>query len=177
MKHLPNILTFIRLLLVPVFVYLFFRNTTAAVIVFTTACLTDILDGYIARHYNAISKFGMLADPLADKLLQLSAFVCLYIAGVLPLWAVIAVFVKEFALMCGALFLLIKKIIIPSNKTGKTGTVIMASAIVYSIAVPEALPFVKMILPFIIAGMSMVSLGVYLYVFFASQKEQNNLNA
>ncbi len=172
MKYLPNILTVIRLFMVPLFIFMFFKNTMAAVIIFVAACVTDILDGYIARHYNAISKFGMLADPAADKLMQFSALVCLYIADVLPIWAVIAVFVKEFAMMIGAFTLLAKKIIIPSNKTGKTGTVIIATAIVYCIAVPEALPLLKTILPYIIAGISFITLGVYGYMFAAGIKEQ-----
>ncbi len=171
MKHLPNILTVIRLMMVPLFVYLFFRDTAAAVTIFVLACLTDILDGYIARHYNAISKFGMLADPMADKLLQLSALVCLYVSSILPAWAVIAVFIKEFTMMIGALILLNKKIIIPSNKTGKTGTVIIAAAIVYCIAVPEALPILKYILPYIITAISVLTLSVYIYMFLASRKE------
>ncbi len=176
MKYIPNILTVIRLLLVPLFINLFFKNTNAAVMVFLIACLTDIIDGYIARHFGAISKFGMLADPLADKLLQLSALVCLYISSVLPAWAVIAVLAKEFIMMVGALILLNKKIIIPSNKTGKTGTVVIAAAIVYCIAVPEALPLLKQILPYIIAGMSVLTLSVYMYLFIASNKEQSRKN-
>ena len=173
MKYLPNILTIIRLFMVPLFVNTFFANTHTAVGIFVLACATDVLDGFIARRYNCISKFGMLADPLADKLMQLSALICLCIAGILPLWAVVFVLVKEFAMMLGALFLLNKKIIIPSNKIGKIGTVIIASAIVYCIAVPEALPRLSPVLPYVIAGMSLVSLCVYIFMFAVSQREQN----
>ena len=76
-KYLPNILSSLRLCMVPVFVVLFLMgNLIPAVIVFILAGATDVLDGYIARHFNCTSTLGKVLDPLADKLLQLSAFGC-----------------------------------------------------------------------------------------------------
>ena len=87
MKNIPNILSLIRLLLVPVFVLLFFAEKTfAAAAVFVISGITDVLDGFIARKFGFISNLGKVLDPLADKLTQMSAFVCLYIAKLIPLW-------------------------------------------------------------------------------------------
>ena len=68
MKHVPNILTIIRFLFIPsIIVALAYDNYILALILFTLSSLTDVLDGKIARKYNAISDFGKLMDPLADK--------------------------------------------------------------------------------------------------------------
>ena len=73
----PNILTILRLLLVGVFLYLFLwaENYVAAVVVYCVAAVTDVVDGYIARHYNQITDFGKVMDPLADKLLVSAAMI------------------------------------------------------------------------------------------------------
>lgn len=68
-KRIPNLLTTVRLLLVPVFIVMFFRDHITSAAIFVIACLTDIVDGYIARHFDAQSKFGAVFDPLADKLM------------------------------------------------------------------------------------------------------------
>ena len=89
---IPNVLTMIRLILIPVFVVLFFSGLRkAALAVFVAASLTDMLDGYLARKLNQITDFGKLFDPLADKLMVLTAMVCQAIAGVFPWAAVIIV--------------------------------------------------------------------------------------
>ena len=73
---IPNVLTIIRIILIPVFVVLFFKgHKMAALAVFCAASLTDMLDGYLARKLNQITDFGKLFDPLADKLMVLTAMV------------------------------------------------------------------------------------------------------
>ena len=74
---IPNVLTILRIILIPVFVVLFFKGQKmAALAVFCAASLTDMLDGYLARKLNQITDFGKLFDPLADKLMVLTAMVC-----------------------------------------------------------------------------------------------------
>ena len=88
----PNVLTMLRLVLVPVFAVLFFRgDRKASLAVFIAASLTDLLDGYLARRLNQITDFGKLFDPLADKLMVLTALVCQGIAGVFPWVAIVLV--------------------------------------------------------------------------------------
>ena len=80
MKHIPNILTVIRFIFIPsIVVSIIYDNYLLALILFTLSSLTDVLDGKIARKYNAISDFGKLMDPLADKLTQLSVLLTLSI--------------------------------------------------------------------------------------------------
>ena len=79
--NLPNVITLVRILLIPVFVMLFFTPTPerslSAAVVFVVAAVTDLLDGYIARRTGQITKLGKLLDPIADKLLVLSALILL----------------------------------------------------------------------------------------------------
>lgn len=74
MKHIPNILTMFRVLIIPFFIYYFLQNNLMlAFLMFIVASITDYFDGYLARKYQVISNFGKIMDPLADKLLVLSA--------------------------------------------------------------------------------------------------------
>ena len=80
LKNIPNILTLLRILLAPTFFILFiYEHYSYSVICFFIASVTDLLDGFLARKFNIISKFGKLYDPLADKILVLLAFVCMFL--------------------------------------------------------------------------------------------------
>ena len=127
LKNVPNLLSALRLMLVPVFVYLFMTDKTlAAVIVFIFSGITDVLDGYIARKYDCSSNLGKFLDPLADKLTQFAAFICLYITELVPVWMPIVYFIKEFATAVGALFVFRKgKIVVKSHVFGKLATFIV----------------------------------------------------
>ena len=96
-----NKLTMLRVILIPVYLLLwhmdFPGNHYAALAVFAIASLTDLLDGYIARHYNQITDFGKFMDPLADKVLVLTAMACFCAAGRFPDWALVIVIAREFA--------------------------------------------------------------------------------
>ena len=96
-----NKLTMLRVVLIPVYLVLwhldFPGNNYAALAVFVIASLTDLLDGYIARHYNQVTDFGKFMDPLADKVLVLTAMICFCAMGRMPAWAVVIVMAREFA--------------------------------------------------------------------------------
>ena len=105
-KHLPNILTIVRFLLIPVIVlFALSNNYIAAIVVLTISGITDILDGYIARRFNLISDFGKLMDPFADKATQLTILVVLSIKEIIPFWIMIVVLLKEVLMIAGASFL------------------------------------------------------------------------
>lgn len=76
---IPNLLSFVRLALIPVivYVYVWMRNNILAVLLVAISALTDIVDGFVARHFNMVTDFGKFLDPLADKLTQLSVMACL----------------------------------------------------------------------------------------------------
>ena len=96
-----NKLTMLRVVLIPVYLVLwhldFSWNNYAALAVFVVASLTDLLDGYIARHYNQVTDFGKFMDPLADKVLVLTAMACFCSVGRFPDWALVIVIAREFA--------------------------------------------------------------------------------
>ena len=91
-------ITLARVALIPVFMaLLLLHQNVAAVIVFIVASATDFVDGYIARHYNQVSDFGKFLDPLADKLLVISAMLIFIQWGRMPAWVVMLVLTREFA--------------------------------------------------------------------------------
>lgn len=135
-KHVPNILTIIRFFLIPfILFFIFTEQYIPAFIVLTISGLTDVLDGIIARKFNCITNFGKLIDPLADKATQIAILAALTFKGIIPLWMLIVVFVKEFAMIAGASFLYGKELVVSSRWFGKMATVIFYIAIVCSFIV------------------------------------------
>ena len=133
MKHIPNILTVIRFIFIPsIVVSIIYDNYLLALILFTLSSLTDVLDGKIARKYNAISDFGKLMDPLADKLTQLSVLLTLSIKNIIPIWIVVILVLKETVMIAGASFLYGKSLVVSSKWYGKLTTVLIYIAVVSS---------------------------------------------
>ncbi|MDR1691944.1 MAG: CDP-alcohol phosphatidyltransferase family protein [Oscillospiraceae bacterium] len=130
--NVPNTLSLLRLCAVPLVPLIYFSGLTGAnriaALIYLAASATDILDGYIARKYNLITRLGRILDPLADKLMAFCVLVCLIVAGHAPLWAGIAVFFKEACMGLGAL-VVYKKIsdVPPSNILGKLSTTVFFS--------------------------------------------------
>ncbi|MCI8477212.1 MAG: CDP-alcohol phosphatidyltransferase family protein [Oscillospiraceae bacterium] len=125
--NVPNLLSLFRLALVPVFSVVFFSplpNTRCwAAGIYALAFLTDIADGWIARHFHQITRLGRILDPLADKLMTFAVILCIAAAGIIPLWAVLLFFVKEAIMGLGALSMYHKVAdVIPSNWLGKLST-------------------------------------------------------
>ena len=138
LKYVPNTLTIIRFLLIPFILYLVISgNYVLAFIFFTISGITDIADGFIARKYNLISNFGKLMDPLADKLTQLSMLAILAIKGMLPIWILAIVALKEIVMVCGASFLYGKDVVVYSRWYGKLATVLFYLAIVSSLLLEQ----------------------------------------
>ena len=99
--NLPNKLTLLRVILVPVFLAFMSVNALwaniAGLAVFVIASLTDMLDGKIARKYNLVTNFGKFADPLADKMLTTAAFLVFMQKGIIDAWPVFIILAREFA--------------------------------------------------------------------------------
>ena len=134
---IPNILTMIRLLLIPVFVVVFFRtphdrNKIAALVIFAVASITDMFDGMLARKLNQITDFGKLFDPLADKLMVLTALFCQGLAGVFPWPAILIVLEKELYMVCGSFFMLSRGVVVSANYFGKAATVCFMVSLILS---------------------------------------------
>ena len=120
--NVPNLLSLLRLAMVPVFAAVFFLPDPSAG-VYALAFVTDIADGWIARHFHQVTRLGRILDPLADKLMTFTVIVCITAAGIIPLWAVVVFFLKEAAMGVGALSMYHKtEDVIPSNWLGKVST-------------------------------------------------------
>ena len=178
-KHVPNILTGIRLLLIPVIFYFALKeNYVLAVVFLTLSGLTDVLDGYIARKYNFISDFGTLFDPLADKLTQISTLVVLVIQKIIPLWILIVVIVKELLMIAGAAFLYDKNTVVGSRWYGKAATVLFYVAILVSMLNRQFalnLGF-DMILYYLALALTIFALYMYFRTFSKLKKTANENN-
>ncbi len=123
MNTTANKITIFRIVLIPVFLVLAYTGLKYwALAVYIIACLSDVADGYIARHYNQVSNFGKFVDPLADKMLVLSAM-CFFIEnGQMPGWAVAIVLFREFAVSGLRLIAVEQSRVIAAARSGKIKT-------------------------------------------------------
>ena len=138
LKYIPNVLTILRFLLIPIIIIACAQGEYILAIIFLTLSgITDILDGKIARKYDFITDFGKLMDPLADKLTQISLLTILFIKGIIPIWILAIVVLKEFCMVSGASFLYGKELVVSSKWYGKLATVLFYVAMVISLLLEE----------------------------------------
>ena len=167
--NLPNKLTILRVLLIPVFVVLLLADFWGkwldylALAVFIIASLTDMLDGMIARKYNLITNFGKFMDPLADKLLVCSAMICLLDLGRIPAWVVIVIIAREFIISGFRLVASDKGVVIAAGYIGKAKTVFQMIMIMLMILDIEQIQLITDIVMYIAAILTVVSLVDYIY--------------
>ncbi len=133
--NIPNALTVLRILMVPLFLVLLLadggNDVTLrwwALIVFLLAMFTDFVDGYLARRNNLITNFGKLADPIADKSLMAAALIGLAIIVELPWWVPVIILVREFGITV-LRFFMIRIAVMPASRGGKIKTVLQTAAI------------------------------------------------
>lgn len=134
LKHIPNILTILRFIFIPIILYsIFTGNYVLGIVFFTISGITDVLDGFIARKFNLVSNFGKLMDPLADKLTQICVLASLVKVNIIPFWILVIVIMKELLMVVGASFLYGKDVVVYSKWYGKLATVLFYLAIVISL--------------------------------------------
>jgi len=132
---LPNIITIFRIILIPIYLFIFFSEVENKVfilgMIFMIAGASDVLDGYIARRFNLESKLGAALDPFADKMMSFTVLITFTIIGLIPIWILIPMVVKEIVMIGGGLILYTKhgKAVIPSNKYGKVATFSLYAAV------------------------------------------------
>lgn len=136
--NLPNKLTVLRVILVPVFVLFLLGNITPydkwiALVIFIVASLTDLLDGKIARKYNLVTNFGKFMDPLADKLLVCSAMICFIAMKKMPTWMVLIVIAREFIISGFRLVASDNGVVIAASYWGKFKTAFSMVMIIFVI--------------------------------------------
>ena len=160
---LPNWLTTLRILLIPVFVTLLvYRRAGVALLVFCLASLTDMLDGYVARVQGRQTRLGAFLDPVADKLLLTSGFVTLTWLKVLPFWITAVVVSRDVVLSIGVLVIHVAGGTVHPSPTwvGKMSTVFQMALVLAAMASAYfqlVSPFVTKLLAWVTAGFTVTS--------------------
>ena len=185
LKYIPNILTFFRFLLIPIILIgCVYEQYILAIVVLTISGLTDILDGVMARKYNAVSDFGKLMDPLADKATQISLLTVLFLKGMVPIWILAIVVAKEFCMVSGASFLYGKELVVSSKWYGKLATVLFYIAIVMSLFIKnienviskelETIQIINQVIYYLAVITTVASLILYMKAFYIQDYLKNN---
>jgi cardiolipin synthase len=138
--HLPNILTVLRIVLVPVFIYLVilpdFYARIGAILLFILASATDFIDGQLARRWQVTSEFGKFMDPLADKMLVISAlFALLYLEHQVALWMVLVIIGRDFLITFMRWLAIRRGTSLRTSRLGKAKTTFQMSSIVLIMAI------------------------------------------
>ena len=148
--NLPNLLTVLRIMLVPVLVVALLGNTPAgdvlAAMVFALASLTDFVDGYLARARHSVTTFGKLMDPLADKLLIVAALISLVSLHRLAAWVAMVIITRELAVTVLRLGATQAGVVMPASMLGKIKTCLQIAAILALIAARGEPPWVSALL-------------------------------
>jgi cardiolipin synthase (CMP-forming) len=161
---IPNILTLLRLLLIPFFLYASFRGMyTIAFVLFVTAAVTDILDGFIARLLNQRSLLGALLDPAVDKLMMIAGYLFYTLAPLaerIPPWLTFTIFVRDFLIMMFAylLYTRVKVTRFPPSLAGKVSTVLQAFTLATAIAVNGLTPSLRWLAEFLFRAALLITL-------------------
>lgn len=166
--NIPNSLTLLRILLIPVFVgLLVYRHYDYALGALLVAGLTDALDGTIARVANQRTELGAYLDPLADKLLLTTGFITLSVLGLAPLWVVILVVSRDLILMTGTLLVRLTDSAVDLSPTalGKGTTLLQLTYVLLVVALTSRQVDVRLLDPllFTAAGLTLASGLHYLY--------------
>lgn len=175
LRQIPNMLSVLRLLMIPAFVLLYFKDGaepyTAAIYILAWA--TDVLDGWLARRNGWITDLGKILDPLADKLMQLAAAVCFTISDRIFLIVLIPLILKELCMLAGALLIMrTQKLVEPSHWYGK-----FASAFIFLCSVALILVRGCAILDIILAcAMLAVMLFALVMYYFRDFRGKYNLS-
>ncbi|MDO4760760.1 MAG: CDP-diacylglycerol--glycerol-3-phosphate 3-phosphatidyltransferase [Corynebacterium sp.] len=177
--NVPNVLTSARILVIPLFAWLILRSEShhagwmwASFGCFVALMITDKLDGDIARARNLITDFGKIADPIADKALMSTGFICLNITGVLPVWVTVVILVRELGITFWRMVELRKGNVVPASKGGKLKTVLQTIAVaLYLVPFPEFMN-IPIFLVMLVAVVVTVVTGVQYLIDSAKLKAQ-----
>jgi CDP-diacylglycerol--glycerol-3-phosphate 3-phosphatidyltransferase len=173
--NVPNVLTVVRILLVPVLVVALLEKTSGgdllAAIVFATASLTDAIDGYLARSRNWVTTFGKLMDPIADKLLIVAALIALVSLARLEAWVAMVIIAREFAVTvlrvaAGAG----QGVVISASPLGKLKTAFQVAMVMVLISV-HGRPLALSLLVYVTVFVTVLSGADYFFGFSRSRVE------
>lgn len=130
MINLPIIITLSRIFIIPIFIFVAAKNPFFGAVIFSLAAITDFFDGYIARRSKQVTKLGILLDPIADKLLVISALIVLVDMELVPAWISILIIAREFLVTGLRVVALTKDMVIPAETGGKIKVGFQIAAII-----------------------------------------------
>lgn len=167
---LPNLLSVVQLLLIPLIVYLYcFRKMYGEAVLFIVLSgATDIVDGFIARKFNMVSDFGKILDPIADKLTQITVIFCIA-TRVTAMWVLVGMFIaKELVMLLMGMAAIKKLDSVNSAKWyGKANTVILYAAMILFIIFPNMPKIWSYSLVITCAVSLVISLGLYIHFYYS----------
>lgn len=184
---IPNLLSLFRLILIPVYITIYLNAQNAADYyvaagILAVSCLTDLIDGKIARHFNMISTVGKILDPFADKATQFTLIICLAV-NYNVLWYLVALFVvkESFQLIAGSINLKKGRMLKGALISGKICTAVLFVSLIFMIMVPNLTDYTVNIIAAVDAGFMLVSFGNYLFTYFSRENkfqdlDQDNMN-
>jgi len=147
--NVPTIITISRIVIIIPFILIAPGNPFLGAIIFSIAAITDYLDGHIARKTGQVTKFGILLDPIADKLLVISALILFVDMGMIPSWIAIVIIAREFIVTGLRVVALSKDIVIPAEMGGKIKVTAQIASIIVLFMNETLLGFVLAIKEFI----------------------------
>jgi len=179
---IPNILSMFRFVLIPVYMAIYLNATVPtdyylAAGILAVSCLTDLIDGKIARHFNMISTIGKILDPLADKATQFTLIVCL--AAKYPiLWYLVGMFVvkESFQLIAGGINLRKGKMLKGALLSGKICTTVLFVSLIIMVMIPSIPEQIVNYIAMADLIVMIVSFGNYLFTYFTRDNKFQNLN-
>ncbi len=188
--NLPNKLTVLRVILVPFFVFFLMadfipHNLLFALLIFIIASYTDFLDGKIARRDNLVTTFGKFMDPLADKILVVSALICFVALGHSDVWMVILIIFREFGVTSVRLLAASDGKVVAANMLGKIKTVTQIIAIIVIIVLQYSLqlfdifklPVPELNFTFFVIGEIFLGIATFFSVYSGLVYVKENINS
>lgn len=177
--NIPNLLSIFRMILVPIFVWVFFSDLPNAMFisagVYALAGLTDVLDGIIARKFNLITKLGKILDPLADKLMTITVFVCITIRGIIPWWVILLLLAKDLLMILGGIKMYREVSgVFAANFFGKATTVFLVLGGIVMMLFNDVIPAAyKSAFNYIAITMSFIAFFSYLYQYIHCKRTKD----
>lgn len=169
---IPNLLSLFRLVLIPVYILIYLHAEDSgdyylAAGILAVSCLTDMVDGKIARHFNMISSVGKILDPLADKATQFTLIICLTIKHKV-LWYLVALFIikESFQLVAGGINLRKGKMLKGALFSGKICTTVLFISLIVLVMMPELTAGIVNIITIIDATFMLIAFTDYVRAYF-----------
>ena len=169
---IPNLLSLFRLMLIPVYMTIYLNASETAhyitsALILAASCLTDLVDGKIARKFNMISTVGKVLDPLADKATQFTLIICLSVKHPI-LWTLILLFVmkESFQLIAGLITFRKGKMLSGALLTGKICTTILFTSLTLLVLIPQISKSVVNMITIIDAAVMLIAFGDYVRTYF-----------